>query len=130
MNRPESFPEDRDEHTDARIGELLRADPLPEPPAGLAAGVRRRVRLRRLRRVAGVAVATAAVLLVALFGWRERPRPGDPAPVVARPDTPPPVGTSDDFPEAALLFDPPPVDPLDQLTRQQTGYVAAMRQLK
>jgi hypothetical protein len=131
MNRPEAFPEDRDELADARIAEMLRADPLPEPPAGLAAGVRRRVRLRRLRRVAGVVAAAAAtVLLAVLVGWRERPQPGDPAPVAVRPDTPAPVGTSDDLPEAAVLFDPPPVDPLDHLARQQTGYVAAMRQLK
>lgn len=121
MSLPDPTEADRD---DARLAALLRADPLPEPPARLAADVRRRVRRHRRQRAG--AVVAAAVLVVGLVAWWEWPRTAAPGPVAGRPVPP----AADDLADVALLFAPPPVDPLDQLARQQTGYVTAMQRMK
>jgi hypothetical protein len=75
-----------------------------------------------------VTAAAAVVLVTAFVAWPQPVR--GPGPVAVRPVTPPPANGADDLPEAELLFDPPPVDPLDHLARQQDGYVAAMHQMK
>ena len=110
---------------DTRLSGLLRSERVPTVSAGLAAAVK--TRLRRRRRVSAIAYATAAALLIAgaLVLWR--PWGGSQMQIVESNHalaTPP----ADDV-DVAVLFEPPPVDSLEVLRRQQTGYVTALRRM-
>jgi ferric-dicitrate binding protein FerR (iron transport regulator) len=109
---------------DSRLANRLRADNAPSP-SDLATRVRGR--LRRQRRIAAIAYATAAAVLVAgvLGIWRPWARSEVAIVESNRPAPTPPAGDID----VAALFEPPPVDSLDVLNRQQSGYVVALRRL-
>jgi Putative zinc-finger len=111
---------------DVRLHDLLHDEVLPEPPPGLAAAVSRRVRRRRRIRAALVGAAAALLLAGAGVAWRLRTEPG--AAVVDAKTTSAP-GNGDDLPESLVLFQPPPVDSLDVLSRQHSGYVAVLQTL-
>jgi hypothetical protein len=109
---------------DRRFADSLRAES-PDAPSSLSSIVQDRVRSRR--RLSALAYATAASVFIAgvLGIWRpwnlERQ-----SVVEVRGKTP---MRSDDLAELPMLFEPPPVDSLDVLTRQQNGYVVALRRL-
>ena len=110
---------------DRRLTDLLRIG-AAEPPVGLTARVKGRLHRRR-RRVAAVAFASAAAILVAgvLSVWR----PGsDPAwrswNRITTASAPP-----DDIADLAALFGAAAVDSLDVLAREQSGYVAMLNRL-
>lgn len=110
---------------DTRLAGLLRSEGTPAVSAGLAAEIK--TRLRRHGRVSAIAYATAAAVLIAgaLALWW--PGGGSQVQIVESNHT---VTTprADDF-DVAVLFEPPPVDSLDVLSRQQTGYVTALRRM-
>lgn len=106
---------------DVRLSRLLGHDDVAVEPAAVVAAVGHR--LRRRRRVAAAVYATAAAVLVAgaLAVWR--PWAADPQMVVESHRGP---AAGDDL---AALFGPPPVDSLDVLARQQSGYVAVLHRM-
>src|SRR5262249_18441002 len=110
---------------DIRMASLIRSESAPQISSGLAAEVK--TRLRRRHRVSAIAYATAAAVLItgALVLWRpwggRQVQIGESNHTVT---TPP----ADDV-NVAVLFEPPPVDSLDVLNRQQTGYVTALRRM-
>jgi ferric-dicitrate binding protein FerR (iron transport regulator) len=109
---------------DARLVNRLRADNAPSP-SGLATRVRGR--LRRRRRIAVIAYATAAAVLVAGVLGIWRPWAADEVAVVES-HRPAPTPPADDI-DVAALFEPPPVDSLDVLNRQQSGYVVVLNRM-
>jgi anti-sigma factor (TIGR02949 family) len=110
---------------DTRLEGLLRSESVPPAPTGLAAEIK--TRLRRRRRASAIAYATAAALIVAgaiVLWW---PWNGSQVQIVESNHT---VATPPaDEVDVAVLFEPPPVDSLDVLNRQQTGYVTALRRM-
>ena len=78
--------------------------------------------------MAAVAYATAAAVLVAgvLSVWR--PWADSRVAIVESHHSPSSVPV-DDMSTVATLFEPPPVDSLDVLTREQSGYVAILDRL-
>jgi anti-sigma factor (TIGR02949 family) len=109
---------------DARVAGLLRSESVPPAPAALVAEIK--TRLRRRRRVSAMAYATAAAVLIAgALGlwrpWATRVQIVESTHTVAIPP-------ADDV-DVAVLFEPPPVDALDVLNRQQTGYVTALHRM-
>jgi len=110
---------------DRRFAETLQSH-IPEAPAAMPDHVGRRIRSRH-RRIAAIAYATAATVLIAgvLSIWRPWSHEGQ---TIAELRGKSPT-RSDDLAELPMLFDPPPVDSLDVLTRQQNGYVVALRRL-
>jgi hypothetical protein len=109
---------------DTRLHSRVRDEAMPAPPANLAAAVWRRVRRRRQRLRAALVGAAAVLVGVGLVArqWPTEPQISPPRVVET-----PRVGG--DLPEALVLFQPPPVDPLDVLSRQQSGYVAVLQTL-
>src|SRR5262245_11825460 len=111
------------EPDDERIGDALRAAPLPATPADLDRRVRSVIRRRRAQRMIA-AVAPVVVLAVALIAWR--PWAGTP---VGHP--PEPMATREIPPEdLAVLFAPPPVDGLTVLAARNDVSVAALGRLE
>ena len=117
---------------DPRLRDGLRSLPMPETPPALESRVRRRLRRRRVQRGALV-VAPVLALVVALFVWQ----PWTDAPVVQQQPQQPPIVQAVPTPpreiptdELAVLFAPPPVDPLTILDRRNTGTVAALNRLE
>lgn len=111
---------------DARFTTNLRSESSLSPSASLARSVRGKISQRRRRLwvsgFASAAMVSVAVALIAIQPSRELsvaevPRTG-PAPVAV-----------DDLRELAGLFQPPPVDSLDVLSRQQNGYVVALNRM-
>jgi len=109
---------------DSRLAVVARTDDAPSP-AGVMTEVRRR--LRRRRRIAALAYTTTAAILVAGVLGMWRPWAAEQR-VVVESNRPAPARPVDDV-DVATLFEPPPVDSLDVLNRQQTGYVVALRRL-
>ena len=111
---------------DSRLTNLLRAD-AAEPPITLIAEVRSRVRRSR-KWVTAASYATAAAVLVAgaLGVWRPWAGTGQTIVETHHVSRPP---AADDLIEVATLFEPPPVDSLDVLARQQRGYVTVLHRL-
>lgn len=109
---------------DTRLADRLRADSAPSP-SGLATTVRGR--LRRRRRIAAIAYATAATVVVAGVLGIWRPWAGNEVAIVES-NRPAPTPPADDV-DVAALFEPPPVDSLDVLARQQSGYVVVLNRM-
>jgi hypothetical protein len=110
---------------DRRFTETLRTH-VPETPSAIPYRIANRIRRQR-RRVAAIAYAMAATVLIAgvLSIWRPWTHEGQ---TIAEFRGKSPT-RSDDLAELPILFDPPPVDSLDVLARQQNGYVVALRRL-
>lgn len=109
---------------DRRFAGTLRGEAIPSP-ATMPAIVRERMRSRR--RLSAVAYATAASVVIASVLTNWRPWNLQQQTIVETRGTSP--SRTDDLAELPMLFEPPPVDSLDVLTRQQNGYVVALRRL-
>jgi predicted anti-sigma-YlaC factor YlaD len=115
---------------DDHFAELLRQQKTTVFPARWLDDVRRRVRRHRHRMIA-VHFATAAAIVLGwvLVLWQPWKVAREDRPVVKLTEQPAKAIPDDDLPELAVLAEPPPVDSLDLLARQHSGYVSVMRRL-
>jgi hypothetical protein len=115
---------------DNQFAEMLRENESPISPAQLLGDVRGRVRRRRRMRTAMSFAAAAAIIvgvaLVLCRPWRDA---REVRPIANRPEQPATNFATDDLAELSVLAEPPPVDSLDVLARQQSGYVSMMRRI-
>lgn len=119
---------------DPYLRDELRSLPIPGTPADLESRVRRRLRQRRVTRVA-LGSGAALALVVALFAWR--PWAEVEAPVASQPQPAPPIAQVAPAPareiptdDLAVLFAPPPVDSLAIVGGRNEKWVATLNRLE
>ncbi len=124
MNPPDE--DSFDEHWELSLTESLRQLSFPQTPTSLEYSVRSRLRRRRVRRRAGVAIGGAALLgsLVAWIptGGRRDVVGSDPLPVVPSSEM---VMTDQELADLMIL---PPVDLLVVMDRRQDMFIHELEQ--
>ena len=109
---------------DRQFAETLGAEILTVPST-VSTRVRDRLHSRRRLTTFAYAMATSVFIAGVLGIWR--PWNFEQQSIVeVRGKS---LARTDDLAELPMLFEPPPVDSLDVLTRQQNGYVVALRRL-